>query len=101
MRYSLVFLLAAAAAVSAQRNNNPPAPPTPRTGGQCCDAFGVADPSETCKTKGLNSYCCNNRMSNVGTGCDGVPFFSIGRDVVAFPPGGPSCTGGGFIGCAT
>ncbi|KAK2048786.1 hypothetical protein LZ31DRAFT_563093 [Colletotrichum somersetense] len=103
MRYSLVFFLVPALA-SPQRQTTP-VPVTPRTGGVCCSANGVADPSGTCAGAKLNSYCCSAFPNFEGSGCDGhgINGFPTGRTVQSFPPGGNDgkvCGFLGFVACA-
>ncbi|KAK1976805.1 hypothetical protein LZ30DRAFT_733637 [Colletotrichum cereale] len=91
---------------------------TPELGNLCCDQ-GIADPSGTCKAMNLNAYGCSD-IANDGRavpgadgsrgGCDRVPQFPIGRNVLGFVEGSGNGTvkkplGGndnlvGFIGCA-
>ncbi|KAI6373017.1 hypothetical protein MCOR25_003548 [Pyricularia grisea] len=80
-----------------------------KTGGICCSANVVTDPSGYCSFLQLNSYCCGGYWDNrpkskhIKGGCDSLPDFPAGRQVVAYPPnGGADCTTGthhGFIGC--
>ncbi|TLS22779.1 uncharacterized protein PpBr36_06728 [Pyricularia pennisetigena] len=102
MRYYLVFFLVAPAIVSAQPPPvSPNNPVTPRTGGLCCSSAGVPDPTNTCKDKGLHSYCCTPKSSFTGRGCDGLgPQAGVGRYVQAFPPQKGACGFTAFIGCA-
>ncbi|KAH8845330.1 hypothetical protein MCOR27_007654 [Pyricularia oryzae] len=91
------------------------------TGGRCC-RDGVADPSNTCKNLGLNSYACSDYSSSAPKepgpkfgdkpkgGCDQpeIHNFPTGRDVKTFVVGSTvnvtdAATGNievGFIGCA-
>ncbi|KAK1991308.1 hypothetical protein LX36DRAFT_646580 [Colletotrichum falcatum] len=80
----------------------------PTIGHLCCSG-GVADPSNTCKGKGLNSFCCTALQNNIFNGCDPIKDFPTGRFVADFVPNAnctfpsvdvPSETATGFIGCA-
>ncbi|TLS30425.1 hypothetical protein PpBr36_02326 [Pyricularia pennisetigena] len=86
----------------------PLGPMVPVTGEICCHHQGTPDPSEHCKNKGLNSYCCSDYLNNVRVeylgGCDRYKTFTTGRTVTSVVPGGTlNCIAGtrrGFIGCA-
>ncbi|TLD11144.1 hypothetical protein PgNI_05488 [Pyricularia grisea] len=78
------------------------------TGPLCCDK-GTGDDSETCKKKGMNSYCCSNERNDRDGGCDGNEIFVAGRTVKAYVATDnckrdsawyPNTTFVGFIGCA-
>ncbi|KAK2054756.1 hypothetical protein LY76DRAFT_579363 [Colletotrichum caudatum] len=110
MRYSLVFLFAPVTVLAlgirpilgAGRIGRRPSGPTvarPLTGPLCCGQ-GVADPTNTCSGKKLNSFCCSDQRNNVGTGCDNLAKFPVGREVLAFASSDVVCDGTGFIGCA-
>ncbi|KAK1995675.1 hypothetical protein LX36DRAFT_659401 [Colletotrichum falcatum] len=104
MRSSLLFLLAPAVVlVTGERIVT-----RPSTGQICCDQ-GIADPSETCKKQGLNSYCCSDRANDDSSrdGCDFLARFEVGRDVKSIVTGLTCETEGalgdtivGFGGCA-
>ncbi|WDK09356.1 hypothetical protein CGRA01v4_00634 [Colletotrichum graminicola] len=84
----------------------------------CCNA-GVADPSNSCKSKGQNSFCCSGIPADQGSGCDIFPdSFPTGRNVLSAAQevdcevneftsscnigcsSGGAGGGQGFIGCA-
>ncbi|KAK1561262.1 uncharacterized protein LY79DRAFT_531715 [Colletotrichum navitas] len=71
----------------------------PETGPLCCGQ-SVADPTNTCSGLNLNSFCCSDRPSNVGIGCNNLARFPVGRQVQAFASSEVLCDGVGFIGCA-
>ncbi|KAK1996794.1 hypothetical protein LX36DRAFT_101491 [Colletotrichum falcatum] len=66
----------------------------------CCNN-GTPDPSNTCVSRNLNSFCCSNINADVGRGCDGNADFPTGRAAGAAGLG--SCKSGsstGIIACA-
>ncbi|TLD19972.1 hypothetical protein PspLS_09750 [Pyricularia sp. CBS 133598] len=52
-------------------------------GGRCCDS-GVEDPTGTCALIGMNSYGCTDVDNSQKHGCDNIPNWPTGRDVVYY-----------------